>query len=151
MGTGAGECQCRRLDAPEYNCGIACADVYRSPLGWCTVRNEWRFSVRCYDRVIFWFRLLGTLCVCMYVCRTLWDSVRSTALHTYKWGADSILCVRFNPAESCLLASTGSDRGVCLYDLRAPVPMRKVIVLYKSSSCYRNILFALVYIRNEFE
>eukprot|EP01036_Dinobryon_divergens_P023440 gene23440-31786_t len=59
---------------------------------------------------------------------TLWDSVRSTALHTYKWGADSILCVRFNPAESCLLASTGSDRGVCLYDLRAPVPMRKFIL-----------------------
>ncbi|CAM9298022.1 unnamed protein product, partial [Choristocarpus tenellus] len=33
---------------------------------------------------------------------------------------------RFNPAERCLLASTGSSRDVCLYDTRASVPMRKV-------------------------
>lgn len=33
---------------------------------------------------------------------------------------------RFNPAERCLLASSGSSREVCLYDTRATVPMRKV-------------------------
>jgi len=64
---------------------------------------------------------------------TIWDSARSASLHTYKWGADSILCVKFNPAEACLLASSGSDRGVCLYDLRAPVPMRKFILSMNSN------------------
>ena len=34
----------------------------------------------------------------------------------------------FNPAEACLLASTGSDRSVCLCDLRASVPMRKFML-----------------------
>ena len=41
----------------------------------------------------------------------IWDSTRDTALHTYKWGADSVLSVKFNPAEACLLASTGNDRS----------------------------------------
>lgn len=40
----------------------------------------------------------------------------------------ALACPRFNPAERCLLASTGSSREVCLYDTRATVPMRKVIV-----------------------
>ena len=58
----------------------------------------------------------------------VWDNARDIPLHTYKWGADSVICTRFNPAEACLLASTGSDRSVCLYDLRASVPMRKFVL-----------------------
>jgi len=41
--------------------------------------------------------------------------------------------VRFNPAEACLLAATGADRGVYLYDLRAAVPMRKFMLAMKSN------------------
>ena len=63
----------------------------------------------------------------------VWDNTRATPLHSYKWGADSVLSVRFNPAEACLLASTGSDRGVCLYDLRASVPMRKFMLSMNSN------------------
>jgi WD repeat and SOF domain-containing protein 1 len=60
---------------------------------------------------------------------SIWDHSQSgTPLHSYKWGCDSVLSVKFNPAEACLLASTGSDRGVCLYDLRAAVPMTKFIM-----------------------
>jgi WD repeat and SOF domain-containing protein 1 len=41
---------------------------------------------------------------------------------------DSVNCVRFNPAERSLFASTGSsDRSIVLYDLRADVPMRKIV------------------------
>lgn len=61
-------------------------------------------------------------------CVNIWDNSRDSPLHTYKWGADSVLSVKFNPAEACLLASTGSDRSVVLYDLRASVPMRKFIM-----------------------
>ena len=63
----------------------------------------------------------------------LWDSTRTAPLLNYKWGADSITSLRFNPSEACLLASTGSDRSVCLYDLRASVPMRKFILAMRSN------------------
>lgn len=63
----------------------------------------------------------------------IWDNTRDTALHSYKWGADSVLSVKFNPAEACLLASTGTDRSVCLYDLRAAVPMRKFVLAMNSN------------------
>eukprot|EP01034_Spumella_vulgaris_P040678 gene40678-50330_t len=63
----------------------------------------------------------------------IWDNSRATPLHSYKWGADSILSVKFNPAEACLVASTGNDRGVVLYDLRASVPMRKFMLASNSN------------------
>lgn len=63
----------------------------------------------------------------------IWDETRSQPVHTYQWGADTILSVSFNPAEACLVASTGSDRGVCLYDLRASVPMRKFVLPMNSN------------------
>lgn len=69
---------------------------------------------------------------------SLWDSSRSDPIHSYKWGADSVISVKFNPAESCLLASTGSDRAVCLYDLRASVPMRKFVLSMKSNKVVWN-------------
>lgn len=115
---------------------------------------------------------------------SIWDDTRSSPLHSYKWGADSVLSVKFNPAESSLLASTGivkksrknnynnddihsciflsthssfvssfihsfilflfiyssihlhrlgSDRSICLYDLRASVPMRKFLLPMNSN------------------
>jgi WD repeat and SOF domain-containing protein 1 len=63
----------------------------------------------------------------------LWDSTRDAPLHSYKWGADSVVSVKFNPAEACLLGSTDSDRGVCLYDLRASQPMRKFLLPMRSN------------------
>lgn len=68
----------------------------------------------------------------------IWDNTRAAPLHSYKWGADSILSVRFNPAEACLVGSTGSDRGVCLYDLRAAVPMRKFVLPMNSNKLVWN-------------
>ena len=59
---------------------------------------------------------------------TIWDTNRPDPIHTYKWGADSVLSVKFNPAEASLLASTASDRSVCLYDLRVSVPMRRFVL-----------------------
>lgn len=70
----------------------------------------------------------------------IWDSQRpgSEPVHSYKWGADSISSVKFNPAEACLLASTASDRSVCLYDLRASIPMRKIYLTMKSNKIVWN-------------
>lgn len=64
---------------------------------------------------------------------SVWDSNRSDPIHSYKWSIDTILSIKFNPAEASLLASTGADRSVCLYDLRASVPMRKFVMSMKSN------------------
>jgi len=63
----------------------------------------------------------------------IWECDRSDPIHSYSWGADSITCVKYNPAEVNIMASTGSDRNVCLYDIRASVPMRKVILSMRSN------------------
>ena len=63
----------------------------------------------------------------------LWDPARDTPVHDYQWGSDSIVSCAFNPAESCMLGSTGSDRSVCLYDLRSSQPMRKFMLPMRSN------------------
>lgn len=64
---------------------------------------------------------------------SVWDHNRTTAVHNYKWGSNSMISVRFNPAEACLLASTGNDRSVCLYDLRSSLPMKKFVMAMNSN------------------
>ena len=68
----------------------------------------------------------------------LWDSTRSAPVHTYKWGADAVQSVKFNPAEACLIGSTGVDRSVCLYDLRTSQPMRKFLLSMRSNKIVWN-------------
>ena len=58
----------------------------------------------------------------------VWDHSRSEPVHSFDWGVDSVNSVRFNPAEPCLLASSGSDRNICLYDVRGVQAIRKVIL-----------------------
>lgn len=58
----------------------------------------------------------------------------SDPVHTYSWGADTIQCVRFNPAEPCLMGSTASDRNICLYDTRGSTPVRKLVMGMRSNS-----------------
>jgi WD repeat and SOF domain-containing protein 1 len=88
----------------------------------------------------------------------VWDYTRSEPIHSYEWGADSVTTVRFNPAEVCcyhtplmcavnasvidlflflqpsLLASTGADRSICLYDVRTDSALRKVVLSMNSNA-----------------
>lgn len=64
----------------------------------------------------------------------LWDHASAEPVQTYSWGADTIMSVRFNPAEPDLFATTGSDRGIALYDLRANTPVRKLIMQTKTNA-----------------
>lgn len=64
----------------------------------------------------------------------LWDHQRAEPTSSFQWGADSVNCVRFNPAERCLLAATGSDRTASLYDARAKSAMRKVVLRMRSNA-----------------
>jgi WD repeat and SOF domain-containing protein 1 len=64
----------------------------------------------------------------------VWDHHRSEPTHEFSWGADTITSVRFNPAEASLLASTGSDRNITLYDIRISDSMRKIVLGMRSNS-----------------
>lgn len=66
----------------------------------------------------------------------VWDygSGRGDPIHSYSWGADTITCVRWNPAERGLLASTGNDRALTLYDVRTDSPLRKVLLSMNCNS-----------------
>ena len=58
----------------------------------------------------------------------IWDHVRSEPIQSFKWGADSIQCVRYNKVETNVLASCASDRSVVLYDVRLKTPIRKLLL-----------------------
>jgi DDB1- and CUL4-associated factor 13 len=58
----------------------------------------------------------------------VWEHGRSTPLQTLEWGVDSVLSARWCPSERDVLVTTSSDRGVILHDVRASVPVRKVVL-----------------------
>ena len=58
----------------------------------------------------------------------IWDHSRSEPVSSFSWGADTLVAVRFNPAEPDILASCASDRSLALYDLRHSTPIRKIVM-----------------------
>ena len=75
----------------------------------------------------------------------IWDETRSDPLQTFTWGVDSITNVRYNPIEQNVIASTGSDRAVTLYDVRQSTPLRKVVLSMKSNGVSWNPTEAFVF------
>lgn len=73
----------------------------------------------------------------------VWDEGRSEPVRSFTWGTDSITHLRFNPVETNLLAVSGSDRTVALYDVRRPTPLRKVVLAMKSNAISWNPMEAL--------
>lgn len=58
----------------------------------------------------------------------IWDPSRSDPVHSFAWGCDSIITVKFNPVETDILVSTAVDRNVVLYDIRSKTPLRKLVM-----------------------
>ena len=58
----------------------------------------------------------------------VWDHERTVPIHTFTWGSDTVLSVRFNPAEADIFSTCGSDRSIALYDLRISTPVRKLVM-----------------------
>jgi len=75
-----------------------------------------------------------TFATCGSTVVQTWNPNRKKALHTYKWGEASVHTLRFNPVESDLFASGASDRSICLYDMRASSPIRKVVLTMMSNA-----------------
>lgn len=64
----------------------------------------------------------------------LWDENRSRPISNLSWGADNVNKVRFNKTETSVLASTGSDNSVVLYDIRTNSPTQKVVQTMRTNS-----------------
>lgn len=58
----------------------------------------------------------------------IWEHNRSEPVSSISWGADTLIALRFNPAEPDILASCASDRSLALYDLRHSTPIRKLVM-----------------------
>jgi WD repeat and SOF domain-containing protein 1 len=63
----------------------------------------------------------------------LWNQLRSEPMRTMNWGVDTVNCVKFNPVEVNMLASTSDDRHITLYDVRDATPVRKLIMEMRSN------------------
>ncbi|XP_057972238.1 uncharacterized protein LOC131160495 [Malania oleifera] len=64
----------------------------------------------------------------------IWNHNRSEPVNSFEWGKDTVISVRFNPGEPNVLATSGSDRSIALYDLRMSSPARKIIMRTKTNS-----------------
>lgn len=64
----------------------------------------------------------------------LWDINRSKPISNLSWGADNITTVKFNQNETDILASTGSDNSIVLYDLRTNSPTQKIVQTMRTNA-----------------
>ncbi|KAF9990954.1 rRNA-processing protein sof1, partial [Entomortierella chlamydospora] len=64
----------------------------------------------------------------------IWDHDRAEPIQTLNWGVDTINTVKFNQTETSIIASTGSDRTIILYDLRTSQPVSKLILAMRTNA-----------------
>ncbi|ODQ64714.1 WD40 repeat-like protein [Nadsonia fulvescens var. elongata DSM 6958] len=64
----------------------------------------------------------------------LWDTNRSKPILNLSWGADNINNVKFNQTETSMVASTGSDRSIIIYDIRTSSPIQRMITTLRTNS-----------------
>lgn len=76
----------------------------------------------------------------------LWDTARSKPLSNLSWGADNITSVKFNQSETDILASTGSDNSIVLYDLRTNSPTQKIVQRLRTNAICWNPMEAFNFV-----
>ncbi|KTW25673.1 hypothetical protein T552_03534 [Pneumocystis carinii B80] len=64
----------------------------------------------------------------------IWDENRNKPIFSMEWGADTIQTVKFNHAETNIVASAGADRSLILYDIRTCKPLSKLITQLRTNS-----------------
>ncbi|KAF9961878.1 rRNA-processing protein sof1 [Modicella reniformis] len=76
----------------------------------------------------------------------IWDHDRAEPVQTLNWGVDTINTVKFNQTETNVLASTGSDRTVILYDLRTSQPITKLVMAMRTNAIAWNPMEAFNFV-----
>ena len=110
----------KHSDARSRGGGVAPLRVWSGRAAFTSVDAHWRDVER--------FATSSTSAV------ELWDASRAEPVSAFEWGADTVTSVRWNPAETSVLASTSADRGVVLYDARMAVPLRKATLALASNA-----------------
>ncbi|BEI95176.1 hypothetical protein CcaverHIS631_0101250 [Cutaneotrichosporon cavernicola] len=66
----------------------------------------------------------------------VWDENRSSPLSTLQFGSsvETVTSVRFNQSETSVLASVGTDRTMCLYDIRTGKAERRIMMNMRSNA-----------------
>jgi WD repeat and SOF domain-containing protein 1 len=64
----------------------------------------------------------------------VWEENRAEPLHSFAWGVDPVVTVKFNPVEHELLASAATDRNIVLYDLRTTSPLKKLVMNMRTNA-----------------
>jgi WD repeat and SOF domain-containing protein 1 len=64
----------------------------------------------------------------------LWEETRNAPIHTFNWGADTMISVRFNPVETSVFGATASDRSITLFDIRTKTALKKLVLAMNSNA-----------------
>ncbi|KAL9709330.1 Protein sof1 [Leucoagaricus gongylophorus] len=66
----------------------------------------------------------------------IWDETRTSSISnlTFQTSVETITALKFNPAETSIIASCGSDRTFTLYDIRTSKAERRVVMHFQSTS-----------------
>ncbi|KAI5968489.1 sof1 [Candida theae] len=76
----------------------------------------------------------------------LWDMNRSKYISNLSWGADNVNTVKFNQTETNIIASTGSDNAIVLYDVRTNVPVQRAVTNFRNNCISWNPLEAFNFV-----
>ena len=96
--------------------------------------NSWRYDKGSFKSMDHHWNDIHQFATASDHAVELWNPNRATPIQTFQlWGDDSVNVVRYNPAESCLLAHCSSDRGIGLHDVRAGDGLKKTILSMKSN------------------
>lgn len=74
----------------------------------------------------------------------LWEENRSEPLRSFKWGGDSGCCVKCNPVEVNIVATSAGDNSISLFDIRRPMPLRRVVLEMRTNQIAWNPMEAYI-------
>ncbi|XP_053990807.1 DDB1- and CUL4-associated factor 13-like isoform X2 [Hylaeus volcanicus] len=77
----------------------------------------------------------------------LWDTSRSSPISSYEWGndCDGLYHGCFNKADTNLLASSGRDNSVCIFDIRSQQPVSRFILKMRTNHLCWNPMQPLLF------
>lgn len=81
---------------------------------------------------------------CGEVCQ-LWEETRNEPLRTFKWGADTVHHIAFNPIETYLIGACAADRSITFYDTREAGPVRRIVLALRTNQISWNPMEAFNY------
>jgi WD repeat and SOF domain-containing protein 1 len=75
----------------------------------------------------------------------VWDTQRAEPVQSFSWGADTVTCVKWNQAETSVVASCATDRSVVFHDMRTKTSLAKLILSMSSNALSWNPMEAFYF------